>query len=552
MAKRWLHTAVVLASAAAVFSAAPVLSAGKGTTAQRGHATVGVRRITETQYRHAIANVFGADIRLNARFEPGKREAGLLAVGNSQLSLTSGGFEQYFAMARSIADQALGAKRRDALVGCRPADPKAADAACATTFVRKYGTLLFRRPLSDGDIAARVAIAGNGAAQKGDFYEGLKLSLASLLMAPEFLFRVERAEPDPAHPGQLRLDGYTKASRISYLVWDSEPDEELLRAAASGDLHTQAGLERQLARMTASPRLEAGVRAFFSDMLQLDQLDGLTKDASTYPKFSQAMIDSAREQTLRDLVDVLMTRDGDYRGIFTTRATMINRPLAAVYDVPFLGGADNWASYTFPEESDRAGVLTQVAFLSMFSHPAGSSPTKRGVKINEIFLCQPTPEPPPNVDFSSVQATTHGTVRTRLIDHMENPACAGCHQLSDPVGLTLERFDGIGQSRMLENGMPIDVSADLGGRKFHGAGGLGQLLHEDPKAPACLAQQVYAYGVGRVPVAADEGYLAAVAKGFAADGYRLRALYRRIATSPEFFQVAVPEKARPRSAGVSR
>jgi hypothetical protein len=548
-----------------VLSAAPVLPAGKRSATEHPRTTVGIRRITESQYRHAITDIFGPDIRLNARFEPSKREAGLLAIGNSNLSLTSGGFEQYFAMARSIADQALDAKRRDTVVGCRPVDPKAADQACASAFVQKYGALLFRRPLTTGDVAARVAIAGKGAAQKGDFYQGLKLSLTSLLMAPEFLFRIEQAEPDPANPGQLRLDGYTKASRLSYLVWDSEPDGELLQAAANGELHTQAGLEKQLARMTASPRMEAGVRAFFSDMLQLDQLDGLTKDASTYPKFSQAMIDSAREQTLHTLVDILMTRDEDYRTIFTNRTTTINRPLAAVYNVPFLGGADSWTDYTFPSDSDRAGVLTEVAFLSMFSHPGGSSPTRRGVKVNEIFLCQPTPDPPPNVDFSAVQAMDHGTVRTRLIDHMTNPVCAGCHQMSDPMGLTLERFDGIGQSRMFENGMPIDVSADLGGRKFSGATGLGQLLHDDPKAPACLAQQVYAYGVGRQPLAADEGYLTGVAKGFAADGYRMRALYRRIGTSPEFFNVVVPEKPKPaspaqkvavigphRSAGVSR
>lgn len=562
MTERWLHAAAIVASAAVVLSAGPVLSSAKGARVEAAYKTVATRRITESQYRHAIAHIFGPDIRVNARFEPGKREAGLLAIGNSHLSLTSGGFEQYFAMARSIADQVLDPKRRDASVGCTPADPKTADPACAADFVRRYGAMLFRRPLSDADVAARVAVASKGAMQKGDFYQGLKLSLTSLLMAPEFLFRIEQAEADPEHPGQLRLDGYTKASRLSYLIWDSEPDAELLQAAASGELHTQAGLQRQLARMTQSPRMEAGIRAFFADMLQLDQLDGLTKDAATYPKFSQAMIDAAREQTLRTLVDELVTGDGDYRDIFTTRTTFINRPLAAVYNVQFLGGADPWAKFTFPEDSGRAGVLTEVSFLSMFAHPGRSSPTRRGVKVNEIFMCLPTPEPPPNVDFSKVQATEVGTVRTRLLDHMTNPGCAGCHRLSDPVGLTLERFDGIGQHRTVENGMPIDVSADLYGHKFDGARGLGQLLHDDPRTTSCLAQQVYAYGTGREAAATDEEFLAAVVKDFAKDGYRMKALYRRIGSSPEFFKVVVPAKASPtknvvavgsqRSAGVSR
>jgi hypothetical protein len=544
MKKGWLHVAAMTASVAVVVPAAPVLPAAKGVKAEAAHPIVATRRLTESQYRHAIANIFGADIRLNARFEPGKREAGLLAIGNSQLSLTSSGFEQYFSMARSIADQALDAKHRDAIVGCRPADPKAADEACATQFVQKYGALLFRRPLTPADVATRVAIAGKGAAQKGDFYAGLKLSLASLLMAPEFLFRIERAEPDPAQRGQLRLDGYTKASRLSYLIWDSEPDAELLQAAASGALHTQAGLERQLTRMTESPRMQAGVEAFFSDMLQLDQLDGLTKDAASYPKFSQAVVDAAREQTLRTLVDLLVTRGGDYRDIFTNRTTFLNRPLAAVYNVQFLGGSDSWTRFTFPEDSGRSGVLTEFSFLSMFSHPGRSSPTRRGVKVNEIFMCLPTPEPPPNVDFSKVQATAVGTVRTRLLDHMTNPGCAGCHRLSDPVGLTLERFDGIGGRRTTENGIPIDVSADLYGRKFSGAAGLGQVLHDDPRTPACLTQQVYAYGVGRQAMQDDEAFLESATQAFAGDGYRMKALYRRIGSSPQFFRVVLPEQAK--------
>ena len=534
--------ALVLGSAAL----SATKSAGKPVAAAPvARTTIAARRITESQYRHAIADIFGPEIALNARFEPGKREGGLMAIGNSQLSLTSSGFEQYFAMARGIADQALDAKRREATVACRPADPKMADDACAAAFIKTYGARLFRRPLNAGDVAARVAIAGKGAAQKGDFYEGLKLSLVSLLMAPEFLFRIEQAEPDPDHPGQLRLDAYSKAARLSYLLWDAEPDAELIDAAATGEVQTQAGLDRQVARMTASPRMEAGVRAFFSDMLQLDQLDGLQKDSATYPKFSQAIVDSAREQTLRTLVEHLINHDGDYRDIFTTRETFLNRHLAAVYNAPFLGGAEAWAPYSFPADSERSGVLTEVTFLSMFSHPGRSSPTRRGVKANEIFKCRPTPDPPANVDFSKVQAIDHGTVRTRLLDHMTNPGCSGCHKASDPVGLTLEHFDGIGQRRLTENGAAIDVGAELAGQKISGAVGLGQMMHDDPRTVACLTRQVFAYGVGREPGDADENVLKALTKDFAADGYRVRALYRRLGASPEFFRVTAPEKLKP-------
>lgn len=509
--------------------------------------TIAVRRITESQYRHAIANTFGKDIVINGRFEPGKREEGLLAVGGMQLSITSGGFEQYFSIARSVADQVMDPKRRDALVGCKPADAKAADDACAKAFLAKYGETLFRRPLTSGDLAARVAVANKGAAQSGDFYEGLKLSLVSLLMAPEYLFRIELAEPDPANPGKLRLDGYTKAARLSYLIWDSEPDAELMAAAARGDLHSKEGLERQLARMTASPKMELGARAFFEDMLQLDQFESLTKDAATYPKFSLAVAESAKEQTLRTLIDHLVVKKGDYRKVFTSDTTYINRHLAAVYQAPF-AAPDGWTQYTFPKDSGRSGIVTEVTFLSLFSHPGGSSPTKRGVKIHEIFMCEPTPEPPADVDFSKVQALDKGTVRERLLDHMTNEGCATCHRVSDPVGLALEHFDSLGQSRKLENGKLIDVSAQIGDKKFSGAQGVGQLLHDDPKTAACLVRNVYAYGVGHVIEEDDEDYLDAQAKAFATDGYKLPALFTRIGSSPEFFKVVLPAKAAPAAA----
>lgn len=535
MRRKSVSLAVAAALCATLVPPAPAVVAATKAAAP-AHTTVAVRRLTESQYRNAIADVFGPDIQVNGRFEPGKREHGLLAIGNRELSLTSGGFEQYFAIARSIADQALDEKHRAKTLGCT-----LTDAACASRFVQATGEKLFRRPLTPGEIASRVALVSKA----GDYHEGAKLALVSLLMAPEFLFRIEQAEPDPAHAGALRLDAYSKAARLSYLIWDAAPDAELLAAAAAGDLHTEAGVARQIDRMTASPRLEAGARAFFADMLQLDQLDGLTKDVGAYPKFSQALLDSAREQTLRSLVDQLIVQGGDYRDVFTTRTTPIDRNLAAVYKAPFLGGGEAWTHYTFASEDGRAGVVTQVAFLSMFSHPAASSPTRRGVKVNEIFRCSPTPEPPADVDFSKVQALDKGTVRTRLLDHMTNPGCSACHRASDPVGLTLEHFDGIGQKRTLENGTPIDVSAELSGRKFTGAQGLGQLLHDDPKVPACLVTQLYAYGVGRAPADDDEDYLDAQAKGFAADGYKLKALIRRIGASAEFFKVVRPEKAAP-------
>jgi Protein of unknown function (DUF1592)/Protein of unknown function (DUF1588)/Protein of unknown function (DUF1595)/Protein of unknown function (DUF1585)/Protein of unknown function (DUF1587) len=533
---RWVAIGAFIGTLA--FAATPV-QAPKPTSRETMPIKVALRRITETQYRHTIADVFGPSIKINARFEPEQRVDRLLAIGSAQLSLTSSGFEQYFVLASSISDQVLGEQQRAASVPCKPANPTRADDVCARQFIERYGERLFRRPLTKPESLARLRTASTGAKQSGDFYAGLKLALTSLLLAPEFLFRVETAEPDPTHPRQYRLDGYTKAARLSFLLWDSSPDQELLAAARSGAIHTEVGLKQQLKRMVSSPRFEDGVRAFFTDMLQLDGIENVVKDPAIYPKFNQSVSDSAKEQTLKTAIDLLVRKKRDYRDLFTSNDTFVNRPLASVYRIPFASSSD-WAPYTFPQSSERSGILTQVSFLSLFAHPGTSSPTKRGIKVYEIFMCQSTPDPPADVDFSRVQDSTKGTVRARLLDHMQNVGCAVCHRRTDPPGLALEHFDGLGQLRTIENGTTIDVSAGINGVKFDGAQGLGQFLHDDPRVPDCLVHNVYAYGVGREINAQDEDYLLDETKTFASNGYRLPDLIVQIASSPQFFKVAAP------------
>jgi len=505
---------------------------------------VATRRITEMQYKHTVRDLFGADIVINGRFEPERRENLLLAIGSSMLSISAAGFDQYFAMAKTISEQIFDEKRRSRTLQCQPADARIADDACTETFVREYGRRLFRRPLTDDEVAARITLAASGAERAQDYYAGLQLAAISLLTAPQFLFRVETAEPDPATHGP-RLDGYTKAARLSYLFWDTAPDERLLQAAANGELHTQRGIDRQITRLSSSPQLEDGARAFFSDMLQLDMYESLTKDALIFPKFSQAVADAAKEQTLKTVIEHLLVQQADYRDLFTAQATFLDRSLASIYRVPFVA-PEGWMSYTFPDSSDQSGVLTQISFLGLFSHPGRSSPTKRGVAINEILLCEPTPLPPANVDFSVVNDTQNPsfkTVRSRLVAHSEDESCSGCHNKSDPLGLALERFDSLGQPRTLENGAPIDVSAQLGGKKFSGARGLGAVLHANPKVPACLVRNIYAYGTGRAPLRSERAYLESQSKVFAQDHYRFPSLLRNVAASAEFFRVVLPKPA---------
>jgi hypothetical protein len=249
------------------------------------------------------------------------------------------------------------------------------------------------------------------------------------------------------------------------------------------------------------------------------------------------MAPSAREEALRTVIKLAVHENGDMRDLMTTRKTFINRNLAAIYDVDF-SFDDDWVPYEFAPESGRSGILTQVAMLSMFSHPGQSSPTKRGVALNEILLCEPTPTPPNNVDFTAINETNGPmkTVRERLMAHAEDKTCASCHNAVDPIGLSLEGFDTIGGRREKENGAMIDVSATLAGKSFSGAQGLGKFLYDNPKYPACVARKLYSYANGVNGEEVDASVFKAGYEAFKASGYRLRALLKGMIVSPEFFR----------------
>jgi hypothetical protein len=511
-------------------------------TASAGGPTV-MRRLTQAQYKHAVADIFGDDIKIGGRFDPDIRDGGLIEVGAGKVSVPAASLEQYGKMARSIASQVFDNAHRDNMVDCKPASATAPDDACAGRFLSRVGRLLYRRPLTGDELKAAVQGAGEATKTVGSFYAGLGITLTSMLQSPEFLFTWETAGNGKA------LDGYSKASRLSFFLWDTTPDDELLTAAANGDLDTQKGLAKQVDRLLSSPRVEAGVRAYFADMFAFDGFDNLAKDPAIYPKYSFGLATDAQEQTLRTITNLLLTHDGDYRDVFTTRDTFMSRPLGAVYGIPVPKYAptatpDGWQPYSFPADDPRAGILAQISYLSLHSHPGRTSPTLRGKALRETVLCQRVPDPPGNVNFNLVQDTKnplYKTVRQRLEAHRTQPTCTGCHKMMDPIGLSLENFDSIGTYRAGENGAAIDASGDIDGVKFSSAKGLGQAIHDHPATPACLVNRVYAYAVGRTPTKSESEWLRSdVMKDFVADHYRLRPLLREIATSDVFFRVVGP------------
>ena len=531
-----MRTKIVLAMAAFAIGGAWI---GASALAANGNQVVGLRRLTENEYRNSIADIFGKDISVQGTFEPGIRLGGLTSASTAVLSITPAGFESYSKMADSIATQATDEENRKRLISCQPKSAKAPDDVCATEFLSHYGLQLFRRPLTSEELKTRVNLARTMAKSSGDFYAGLRYSLATLLQSPEFLFRKEIAVS--ADGKAYALDPYSRATRLSYLMWDTTPDAELLKSAESGELNTPAGLEKQVDRLMASPRLEVGMRAFFTDMFMLDTFNVISKDSLFYPKWAGPMAAAAQEETLRSTLDVALHQNGDMRDLMVTRKTLINRSLASLYGVPF-SFKDDWAPYEFAPEAGRSGILTQISMLAMFSHPGRSSPTKRGVAINEILLCEPTPTPPNNVDFSEVNDTSgpKKTVRERLMAHAADKTCASCHNAVDPLGLSLEGFDTIGGRREKENGELIDVSATIQGKSFSGAEGLGKFMYSSPKYPACLARKLYSYANGLNSEEVETSAFKAGLDDFQKSGYRLRALLKGLIVSPQFF-TASPE-----------
>ena len=302
------------------------------------------------------------------RFERELRTDGLIAIGTSEAGMSAFSVEQYDASARGIAKEVVSKARREKLVPCTPKSETDFDEACAKRFVEHYGTLLFRRPLTSAETKRFVDTARSGHKGLGNFYSGLEFALAGMMVQPDFLLRIERMVPDPKNKGQVRLDAYSKATRLSYFLTNSTPDQELLRAAGAGELETEAGLARQADRLLASPRFEGAVRAFFEDMLQFEMFEDLAKDPIIYPVYNSEVAADAQEQTLRTITEHLITKKGDYRDLFTTQTTFLTRSLGRVYKLPVADaqrlGTHGTAGRSRPLGHPDAGELRGPALAS--------------------------------------------------------------------------------------------------------------------------------------------------------------------------------------------
>ncbi len=500
-----------------------------------------MRRLTQEQYLHVVRDLFGEDVVLPTGLEPDVRIDGLEQVGSHLATVSPRGVDQYQTAAEEIARQASAPERRGRWMRCEPSGM--GDLACVEQSLRSVGRRAWRRPLTRGELEGLVALYQRASMALSDTSEGLTYALSALLQSPYFLYRIEVGAV--GDDGLRRHTDWEMAERLAFFFWDRGPDDALLDAAARGELTDPALYAGHVDRVLADPRTRGGVRAFFTDMLMLESLDDLEKDATVFEHFTAEVGVAAREETLSVIEHLVFDLDADYRELLTTRTTFLDRKLASIYGVP-APAREGFARYELPESSPRRGILGHVSVLAAQSHASSTSPTLRGIFIRKVLLCGSIPPPPVDVDTSIPEPTPGAvTLRQRVARHLEDPSCAGCHRLMDPLGLGLENFDALGRWREEESGQPIDASGDVNGVPFGDATELAHTIAASPDYTACLARTAYRYATGHKEEPGEAVVLQSVSEAFQTEGFRVLPLLRAIALSDGFRLVSPPSSQIP-------
>ncbi|MDA1312487.1 MAG: DUF1592 domain-containing protein [Acidobacteria bacterium] len=506
-----------------------------------------VRRLTHSQYNNTVHDLL-ADQTLPAGQFPQED-----VIHGYRNQIEGQGIppllaEAYNRAAERLARNAFRGGDQQSLIPCRPAS--ANDAECRNAFIASFGRNAFRRPLTPEEIDTYGKLFTLGAAEQGEFIEGARIVVETMLQSPSFLFY---AEPSP--PAALRP--YQTASLLSYFLWDTLPDEPLLEAAAAGRLDSGADIEKQIRRMLKDPRARQALNQFLAQWLRFDRVETAVRDRRLYPEFSAELVDSMIEET-RLLFNAIVWDGRDFTEFFSAGYGFLDTALARLYDLP--PPSAEFQKVVFPADSGRAGILGQATFLTVTSKPADTSPTERGLFVRQHFLCQTVPPPPPGVDTTlpALSDDKPMTVRGRLAVHLSNPACAGCHRLVDGIGFGFERYDAVGRFRNeeivkifptqdelrrkvktepSEYKLPIDPSASVYGlpnSDFSSPSELGRYLAQDEGCQRCIVKQLFRYAVGRLENDSDQPSIDAAFKRFRDSRFQLQELIIAVATSESF------------------
>lgn len=507
---------------------------GSAPTAPLAKAVPALHRLTNSQYNNTVRDLLGEESNPADQFPPEDFVNGFKGQYQTQ-DIGPLRADAYSAAAEKLARNAFRGGDTHGLIPCKPASP--ADTACATKFIRTFGLRAFRQPLSDSDVRRYGALFEREASAQHDFLRGAQIVVEAMLQSPEFLFRIENGENPAWRP-------YEAASKLSYFLWDSMPDAALFRAAAKGELNTPAGFERVARRMLADRRAHRSVDEYVSEWLRFDRVLSAVKDRRAYPQFTPELAQAMTDETRRLIADAVWN-NRNFLDIFTANYAFVNADLAGVYGVS--APAEEFAKVSFPATSDRAGLTGEAGFLSLTSKPGETSPTARGLFVREQFLCQRVPDPPPGVNTNLPQLSEDRpmTNRERLAVHRNNESCATCHNLIDPIGFGLEKYDGIGRHRdnlklrilsmahdQLDKKpktfeLPLDTSGHIAGipdSDFASPKDLGRILAASAQCQQCMAKQLFRYEEGRLETPADRPVLDKIVADFRDSGYKFQEL----------------------------
>lgn len=419
----------------------------------------------------------------------------------------------------------------DAVLPCAVAD---GDAACADAFIDDFGSRAFRRPLEADEREIFVDLFAAVQAEQG-FVEGAAAVVQAALQSPQFLYRIELGDPTAAGP-VVPLTPHELATRLSYLLWATTPDDALLTAASDGSLTDPDVLAAQVERMLADDRARAVVARFTEQWTGITELPGATKDALAFPDWSPELAEDLREETRRFAAGVVFDGAGTLEALLTADTTVANSVVAAHYGLSGPASPDTWETLALPADQ-RAGLLTHASFLASAAHNNQTSPVHRGLFVYEQLFCGIQPQPPDDLDITLPPLDDTLTARERFARHTQDPLCADCHVFMDPVGFGFEHYDPVGAWRDTQGaGVPVDASGMLTyssqqGR-FDGAIELSARVAAAPEVRTCFVTQWFRTTWGRDPGDADTCTLGELDAAFAAGD--VQALLRAIPATQSF------------------
>lgn len=514
-------------------------------------APAGVRRLTGPQYVNSVRVLLGD--------AAGSAAAGLVAnadppfdapldafdaIGAANLAFSPAAVEQMEGFARTIAGAVKNeAGKLQSLAPCAPTGP--ADAACHRQFVERFGRLAFRRPLTAEEATAYTNIAQAAATNPEiqSFEEGTWYALTALLQAPDFLYIVELGDPAAEDPARNPLTPLELGARMSFFILQQTPDAATLDRIEAEGLDTPEKVRALAEEMVARPEARPALANHFAEVYRLRELKtDVIKDPDQFPQWNQELAASMEEEMLRLIEDVVWTRNGDARDIFDADYTFVNEALAAIYAMPAPDEA--WKKVQLPAVQGRAGFLGSAAFAARLSSGTRNSPTRRGLFVQTSLLCGDIPPPPPGV-VTQLPEDDPGkpmTLKEKLAAHQQDPTCAACHKMMDPIGFAFEKLDPIGAFRTTDNGIPIDSTTSADGvGDFDSPATLGAILRELPRAQRCTIQQLYRQSMGHKERSGEGPAITALEESFSGSGYNLQQLIVDIAASPAFARVGEPK-----------